>query len=449
MKYSRVILPICLSAFAFLLSSAQNRMITRDQALADIDSLVYTISEVHPNMYASCKQIEFMESVLKAKRNLPDSLSVADFYGRIATSVAMIGDAHTRLWFPYQILKDSTLLWLPLSLDIDSNDSAMTVNGCVDGKIPIGAKLISLNGHGYKEMIENMLRYESGERAFYRLDRLKYDYPGLMKVLYQAPEYAIKYKYGGKIAETTLKAMTYPDAKSRMSKLITNNPKIPQGDYSFHILDGKSIAVMDFNSFINEERFKSFADSMFTILKDKRIKNLIIDIRNNGGGNSSVGDTLFQYISPVPYQQFGKALFRVSPTSIRLMRHAWSIIPEEQYSFYDDENLIPLHKNPLRYNGKVYLLISHTTFSSAGSFSWAFKYFKMGTVVGEESGGMNICFGEMLSYELPNSKLQCGISCKRFTQYGAKENDIHGTLPDYKVPQEKALDYTLKLIEKK
>jgi len=129
MKFSHVILPICLSAFAILSSSAQNRMITRDQALADIDSLVYTISEVHPNMYASCKQIEFMESVLKAKRNLPDSLSVVDFYGRIATSVAMIGDAHTRMWFPYGILNDSTLLRLPLSLDVDSNDSPMTVKG--------------------------------------------------------------------------------------------------------------------------------------------------------------------------------------------------------------------------------------------------------------------------------------------------------------------------------
>ena len=38
---------------------------------------------------------------------------------------------------------------------------------------------------------------------------------------------------------------------------------------------------------------KMFADSMFVTLREKGIKNLIIDLRNNGGGNSMVGDVLF------------------------------------------------------------------------------------------------------------------------------------------------------------
>ena len=83
----------------------------------------------------------------------------------------------------------------------------------------------------------------------------------------------------------------------------------------------------------------------------------------------------------------------------------------------------------------VYLLISHHTFSSAGSFAWAFKEFGMGTVIGEESGGMNVSFGDIIYYKLPVSGLSCTISFKRFWQYGADEKEIHGTLPDYAVPQ--------------
>ena len=194
---------------------------------------------------------------------------------------------------------------------------------------------------------------------------------------------------------------------------------------------------------------KMFADSMFVTLREKGIKNLIIDLRNNGGGNSMVGDVLFRYISPKAFKQMGKALVRVTPTTIRLTGRT-QMVPG--WSFYNDEskgNLIPpLTKEEGHYEGSVYLLISHHTFSSAGSFAWAFKEFGMGTVIGEESGGMNVSFGDIIYYKLPVSGLSCTISFKRFWQYGADEKEIHGTLPDYAVPHEAALAKAFQLIKK-
>ena len=55
---------------------------------------------------------------------------------------------------------------------------------------------------------------------------------------------------------------------------------------------------MDFREFSDVERMESFADSMFTALRKNKIGNLIIDLRKNGGGNSSVGDRLLRYITP-------------------------------------------------------------------------------------------------------------------------------------------------------
>ena len=79
------------------------------------------------------------------------------------------------------------------------------------------------------------------------------------------------------------------------------------------------------------------------------------------------------------------------------------------WSFYNDESkgnfIPPLTKEEGHYEGSVYLLISHHTFSSAGSFAWAFKEFGMGTVIGEESGGMNVSFGDIIYYKLPVSGL--------------------------------------------
>lgn len=70
------------------------------------------------------------------------------------------------------------------------------------------------------------------------------------------------------------------------------------------------------------------------------------------------------------------------------------------------------------------------------------------TVIGEETGGMNVCFGDVLTYRMPVSRLQCSVSFKRFWQFRADENDIHGTIPDIAVPAAKAMDTALKLAKK-
>lgn len=109
----------------------------------------------------------------------------------------------------------------------------------------------------------------------------------------------------------------------------------------------------------------------------------------------------------------------------------------------------PRTKEEGHFTGKVYLLTSNHTFSSASDFSWAFKEFGMGTVVGEETGGVNVCFGDILYYKLPLSGLSASISWKRFWNYGADENDIHGTIPDYIVPTSDALTKALELCNPK
>ncbi len=73
----------------------------------------------------------------------------------------------------------------------------------------------------------------------------------------------------------------------------------------------------------------------------------------------------------------------------------------------------------------------------------------MGQVVGEETGGMNVCYGDILYYRLPVSRMICSISYKRFWQMHADESDIHGTVPDVVVPAADALDKTLQIIKKK
>lgn len=431
--------------------SSTERILTRAQAISDIDTLVYILSEVHPNIYSSCTQTDFLQTVDDVKNKLPDSLNKTELYKLIAPLVSMIDDGHTNLYPPAFLSRDTTSLFFPISVDINTSDSTVIVSddySLSDNRLLSGTEILSINNIECKEIVNNMLRYLSGEKTFFKLKCVSNTWPILMALLYPATEYDIQYKVRNVVADKKVTAITNNQMNDKNK---TSNRLV---DYSFTINDN-NIAVMTFNSFVNPDRFRLFADSMFTVLKKKKVENLIIDIRNNSGGNSIIGDELFQYISSVPFQQFGGSIMRITPETKKLISDNYYIAPEEVEAKYKngitiefDNTLIELRDNPLRFKGNVYLLISHNVFSSAASFSWAFKQFKMGTVIGEESGGMNIAFGDILPFYLPISKLVGTVSYKRFYQYGAKEDDIHGTIPDYVVSSDNALDYTLDLIDK-
>ncbi len=429
-----------------LLDIAPSGKLSREQARFDIDALVYTLSQVHPDIFSVCSQTELFTAVNEAKASLPDSVTRLELYRRAAPIVAMIGDGHTNLVYPYNDVFTHELRRLPLSAEVLS-DKSIVCDRCIDSIIPSRAKLLSINGIATDKMLDAMMPFEAGERQHFKLSRINGDFEALRQMLYPADTFDIAYLPEGakKPMTTRLYAATFDEIVERIPAKKSVTVRQP---YSFSIDRENNVAVMDFRHFENIEGMKIFADSMFRTLRNEGIGNLIIDVRRNGGGNSRVGDILLRYISPIPFTQMDRSLIRITPTTQRLRGN--NDIPA-QFTFYDiDEGhyLKPLTKEEGHYDGNVYLLTSNKTFSSAGSFSWAFKETGAGTVIGEETGGMNVCFGDILGYNLPVSGLYCTISYKRFWQFRADENDIHGTLPDIAVPADKAMDEVMKLVKK-
>lgn len=427
-----------------LLKRAESGMLTAEQAAFDIDALIYALSQVHPDMFSVCRQADLLRAVNRAKGSLPDSVAVMELFRAAAPIVAMIGDGHTNMSFPYSSTFTPDLKRMPLGVRV-SADRSMRCLASLDSIIPADARIVSINGVAADSIIEAMMPYVSGERPHFKMSRIDAEFPGLFQMLYSDDSYTVAYEGEGTTSTVELPAVTTAEMRKRLSAISSRGRSKA---YSLTTDSANNVAVMDFRSFVNAGRMEHFADSMFTELKNKNIGNLIIDLRNNGGGNSAVGDVLLRYISPEPFIQMDKAYVRIAPLTSKLMNEG---VVEPTMSFFevDPEQFIkPRSADEGHYDGKVYLLTSNKTFSSAGSFAWAFKECGMGTVVGEETGGMNVCYGDILTYTLPISKIKTTISFKRFWQLRADENDIHGTLPDVAVNADDALDTALRLAAK-
>lgn len=425
--------------------SQGNIMLRKEQAVSDIDSLVFAISEVHPNMFSACKQGEFFKMANDIKESLPDSVSAWQLYVVLQPLIVKIGDGHTSLMFPYNdVLKDNTPR-IPLNLTV-TEEGKLQVVFAVENQIPAKSEILSINGVTVQEMFQNMLAYQSGETEAFKINRVQDDFYGFFFILYPTDTYNIEYIEPGKTKSSniSLKACLnreYFDWKSKTQPSTTTTFREP---YSFQIMPEKNVAIMDFNSFYNPTQMEQFADSMFNALRQHNINNLIIDVRENGGGSSQVGDIMLSYISDKPFCQYEKYIARVTPSTQRLLRRKMDI--GWYYGECSPEDYIkPKTMEEGHFNGNVYLLTSTHSFSAAASFSWAFKEFGMGKVIGEETGGICISFGDVLMYQMPYSKLTASISYKQFWQYNADENHIHGTIPDYCVPRENALSKALEL----
>ena len=427
-----------------LLKRSPSGLLSPEQAKFDIGALFYTISEVHPNMYSVAGQISLLSAINQASESITDSISVEELYKIAAPIVAMIGDGHTNLFFPANSVFKRDTKRLPVWMHVES-DRTITVDRSLDSIMPCGAKVLKINGKATDRIIDDLLQYVSGETEHFRLSRLD-DLRPLLHVSMPADSYEIEYVAPG-TTETrsyTFSALTPPEYMSRVpAPKNDNNSGEP---YTFRIDETEQVGIMDFRSFENQDKMKTFADSMFTTLRKRGIRDLIIDIRENGGGASSVGDILLQYFTPKPFIQMEKVLIRITPTTRRLMWYGdmtpgiyYHVTPEEKFHK-------PLSREEGFYDGKVWLLTSNKTFSSAGSFAWAAQVFGASTLVGETTGGMNVAYGDVLGYNLPVSGITCGISYKRFWKHNADENDIHGAIPEYLIPKEKAMMKALQLI---
>jgi hypothetical protein len=424
---------------------------SKQEALSDLDTLVKSIESVHPDLYSVVTKSRFDAELLKAKAIVKDSVNAIEFYRIVAPLVAQICDAHTSVRFPYNYFnKELHCKLFPFPVRVNAKDSSVIITDDYtksENTIPKDAELLSVNGKPIKNWVAEMMAFVSAEKPNYKIENLKYLFTPLMFTLSKDTTFDIVYKMNGKMQEVKTEGISYSERYERAEK-----PKNVQNEsFTFKILEDKDIALIEFNSFDQFDKFRFFLINAFEQIKTKNIRNLIIDIRKNSGGNSILGDEMFQYISPSAFRQFGKTTVKYSDIQKKFYKENYNSEIKEPNGiqvFDEDTTLMQLHSNNLKFNGNTYLLISNYTFSSAASFSWAFKYFKMGKVVGEESGGQAVSFGDIIYQQLPNTKLNFSISHKKFYQFGATDADDHGTLPDYEIEADKALDYTIELIKK-
>ena len=187
------------------------------------------------------------------------------------------------------------------------------------------------------------------------------------------------------------------------------------------------------------------AAEMFAARYDEisRADAIVFDVRENGGGNSSVGWNILAYLTDKP--------FATSQWYTRQYRPSFRAWERPQSVYGQNQSWQPNGKH--LYTKPVVVLTSARTYSAAEDFTLAFNILKRGAVIGEATGGST---GQPLFISLPGGGT-ARICTKRdrypdgrdFVGKGiAPDKIVEPTVDDFRAGRDAALEAALRELKK-
>ncbi len=330
-----------------------------------------------------------------------------EYYKLLTEMVALLGDGHTNVYpsqEDYEKYYTKPLIYTELMegrvILRWVGDPAMLKEG-----IARGDEVISVNGIPVREYMEKSLGHLISAGTTQDKNVRLYQYQFL----------------SGPIDEKLVLACRDKNGVEKSVKIgrVTNkerNEILTWSQYDFQMIEG-NIALVKLNSFADMEIAKFFLSDFEKITKAKA---LILDVRENGGGNANVGFEILRTLTP--------EAFPTSRASVRHYRSASRI----QYGL-NTEFTYPTYRispsKQYQFAGPVIVLTAAQTFSAAEDFVVAFKNMKRGLVVGGYTAGST---GQPLSFDLPGGG-SARVCSKKDTFPDGVEFVGKGVAPDIEV----------------
>jgi len=434
---------------------------TPDEIRADLQMAWATLIDVSPDPFFSSnrQRVEALYHSTLASFGRP--MTERELYIPLASVFGALNCGHAGLGFSKRL--NSAPFRFPLQVDLTDDDSIIVTED-VSRTIPAGSTLVSVNGISADRIRDLTFATEGAETPALRRTKIP-DSSAWPTVALCGPGPTWH------VTWTTPDGTTASGDVARPAKVTPGSADGPLANpYTYSTIHDGHVGYLNYLSCDDVPRMKTFIAETVTTIRAAGIRHLIIDVRNNSGGESSVSDEMWRCLTAKPFKQFGGFICKSSTLLKRRSGYerylgsygseAWrapngAIIRESDGGPSGD--LISPAAAAKRFTGSVYLLISAGTFSSGMTCAVAAKDYGLATIVGEETGEPVVSAGELFVFDTPKIGLEVFVPTKIFE--GPKPHPPNrGVLPDIYVPTSAAdkaakrdpvLERTLALIDAK
>ncbi|MGL4629968.1 MAG: S41 family peptidase [Leadbetterella sp.] len=417
------------------------------------------------------------EKYKKAFHEIQKPLKITEFYKIILNLTDIEGSLHNETELPKAVIDyfNQQNNYFPLPLKYIKGKIYVNLK---NDEIPLGSRILSINGRSDQSMIRSFKKYIATDgynqtqkqsfsvnKAFGIRYLIEYGLENNFEIKYSSPNDS---EVKSIILKPVSQSKRVENSKNRHSAKVDGIIDVNLNQkYSFNMLN-KQTGLLNLRVFtmardLQDPAFtvySKYIDSVFNYLDQNTTQNLIIDIRNNPGGNDPNYEEVFKYLTDkvffehksaysifkqIPYLQYffgtntNNKYTEAETNEMQSFLNTF-LSDEKDGKYYELQNPPYEPKKPL-FKGEVYLLIDENVASAASHFASLIRAFaKNAIIVGvETSGGYYNHNGHIpVVYELPNSKILTKFSIVNVTQDApSKPNQLkgRGTMPDYEVWQ--------------
>ncbi len=455
----------------FSITTRAQKPLNKELLQEDLNVLSRNLKELHAGLFTYTSEQDFDEWLQNTKSELHNSMDVFEFYKLIAPLNSIIKNGHTQIKYP---ALSSKFKMLPIQVYYCDGDYYIKSQFDTSDNELVGLRIKQIDGLPIEDIFAQLLKNQTrdGNNLTYPIENLSSIF-GLEYsfVFGQREEYSITvYEKNGEERAFTVKAI---HLNNEIAQSFNNSPTV---SLKFEVIDG--IAVITFPTFdtktLRKQGYIKFLRRSFGAIQKMNIDKLIIDVRNNGGGDPKPTQELLSYLLKddfVLYEDVYTIANKIEDKSYYhnqgvfwLNTFSWlrvKKINNRRYERYNKEGLKVYKTQPNYYDGDLTVLINGNSFSATGEFTSFLKHYRNTTVfVGEEVGGNRFQNTSGINYTLtlPHSKINVDIPLVVWKLNVSGKQNAHGVIPDYEVRntineeltgEDAVMDFALNLNSKK
>lgn len=196
--------------------------------------------------------------------------------------------------------------------------------------------------------------------------------------------------------------------------------------------------------------FHQFIDKTFGDFRAAGAKALLIDLRQNPGGDDSFSNRMLAHFASKPFRFASEFRIKVSTAATESNRQRLALGGDDPastsarldaaYAGHKNGEVVRfpiLETAPLpageRFTGKVYVLIDRRSYSNTANVAALVQDYGFATVLGEETSDLATTYGAMEQFQLSRTGITVGFP-KAFILRPNGNTDPRGVVPDVAIP---------------
>ncbi len=370
----------------------------------DLAELEAAIDGIHPDVEHSVRKADLARALSEVKARLDRSMTRDEAWLAMAALNPVMADGHLVVTFPggsgaelNRYLSAGGRLF-PFDVHVAA-DGELFIRSALNGAASAlqGRRIEAIDGVPGRQISERLLAYVNGDTPAFQAALLSARFPFFYWKLF-----GDKQSYRLKVAGVE----SVVEGRGDMP-LVYADQSFEQL-FRFEMPNARQ-AVLTVNQFYWREKsqFYDFTRDAFARMQAAGTQTLVIDIRGNSGGDDDMWiEGLMPYIASKPFRNGSDYVLKIIEGRQKEGQKVGEVVRGSQSTYQAAPD------NPLRFTGKVYVLIGPYTYSSAILFTNAVQDYGFATVVGTGGAARATQSGGTQNVKL--SRTQIGLVVPRF-----------------------------------